>query len=34
VENVKREKLKIFFGKSEGKRPLGNTGLDGRIILK
>ena len=25
---------RILVGKPEGKRPLGNTGVDGRIILK
>jgi hypothetical protein len=25
---------RIFVGKPEGKRPLGNPGIDGRIILK
>jgi hypothetical protein len=28
-----RNAYKILVGKSEGKRPLGNIGVDGRIIL-
>jgi hypothetical protein len=29
----RRGACRIFVGKSEGKRPLGMSGLDGRIIL-
>jgi hypothetical protein len=29
-----RKAYKILVGKSEGKRPLGRTSVDGRIILK
>jgi hypothetical protein len=29
-----RNVFKILFGKSEGRRPLGRPGIDGRIILE
>jgi hypothetical protein len=28
----RREKYKVLLGKTEGKRPHGNVGTDGRII--
>jgi hypothetical protein len=29
-----RNAYRIFIGKPEGKRPFGDLGVDGRIILK
>jgi hypothetical protein len=31
---VMRDENKVLFGKPEGKRPLEDTGIDGRIILE
>ena len=30
----RQEKCRVLVGRSEGKRPLGNLGADGKIILK
>jgi hypothetical protein len=30
----KRRTYRIFMGRPEGRRPLGDPGVDGRIILK